>query len=314
MQKKPLVSIIIPVYNVQNYLEDCLNSVLQQTYKNIEIIIVDDGSTDNSPEILRKYNSIYKNILVVFQKKNAGQGRARNIGIEHANGKYILFVDADDFIEQEAINYLIKEIGEKDIDLIRFNAQSFSSGDQEIKRNNYEFSKYLKEEKTYFKSDFKNVYLSFVPSPVLYLFKKKIITKNKITFPENIIHEDEQFSAMIFFYSSNCIYVNKFFYNRRYRSGSTMTESTKTQKQKSFYAYVQIIDYYETFLENKKNSNNEKKFIKYRINSIFYLLEKSNLNSKQKQKLKEIKKNKIYYSVLYKIYVRLLKIKAILTK
>ena len=92
----PVVSIIIPVYNVQDYLSECLDSILNQTYKNIEIVAVDDGSQDKSPEILRSYREEYANIRVVIEEKKQGQAVARNIGIENSKGKDILFVDSED--------------------------------------------------------------------------------------------------------------------------------------------------------------------------------------------------------------------------
>ena len=92
MSKEPLVSIIIPVYNVESYLENCLVSVLNQTYKNIEVICVDDGSSDNSPEILKKYSEKYSNLKIDLQDKNQGQGTARNIGLEKSIGEFILLL------------------------------------------------------------------------------------------------------------------------------------------------------------------------------------------------------------------------------
>ena len=97
---KPIVSILIPVYNVENYLDKCLDSVISQTMNNIEIICVNDGSTDHSGEILEKYQKKDKRIIVV-NKENGGLPSARNAGLEIARGKYIGFVDADDYINSD---------------------------------------------------------------------------------------------------------------------------------------------------------------------------------------------------------------------
>ena len=105
MTEKDLISIVIPVYNVQDYLNKCLDSVLNQTYNNIEIILVDDGSTDKSGEICDKYNE-KDNRIQVIHKQNGGLSDARNVGIKNARGKYITFVDSDDYLELDYIEYL----------------------------------------------------------------------------------------------------------------------------------------------------------------------------------------------------------------
>lgn len=107
------VSIIIPIYNSRKYLSTCINSILEQTYQNIEIIIIDDGSTDNSKKIVEEYIR-ENNLIKYFYKKNGGVSSARNMGIEKATGKYLFFVDSDDMIEKDAINKCMELINEYD--------------------------------------------------------------------------------------------------------------------------------------------------------------------------------------------------------
>ena len=104
------LSIIVPIYNVEKYLPICLDSIINQTFKNWELILVDDASTDNSSEIIRAYASKYNEILPVFLEHNTGVGNARNKGLEIANGRYIGFVDADDWIDQNFYQVLITSI------------------------------------------------------------------------------------------------------------------------------------------------------------------------------------------------------------
>lgn len=111
--KNSLVSIIIPVYNVEKYLDRCIKSVISQSYDNLEIIIVDDGSTDNSSKICDNFTAIDDRIRV-FHKKNGGLGSARNYGFEHSSGNYILFLDSDDYIENDAVEKMIN-LGDYDI-------------------------------------------------------------------------------------------------------------------------------------------------------------------------------------------------------
>ena len=107
MGESKLVSVIIPVYNVERYLKKCIDSILNQTYKNLEIILVDDGSTDCSSKICDEYAKNDTRILVIH-KANGGQSEARNIGISESKGEYIFFVDSDDYIEYNAIETMLE--------------------------------------------------------------------------------------------------------------------------------------------------------------------------------------------------------------
>lgn len=102
----PLVSIIVPVYNVEKYLQQCVDSLVSQTYKNIEILLIDDGSKDNSGQMCNQFSEQYTNVMS-FHKKNSGLGLTRNFGLERINGDYVTFVDSDDYLRQDAIQKLV---------------------------------------------------------------------------------------------------------------------------------------------------------------------------------------------------------------
>ena len=132
-EKKDLISVVIPVYNTEKYLKECIDSVINQSYNNLEIILVDDGSTDNSLEICNKYADMDKRIKVIH-KNNGGLSDARNVGIENANGKYITFVDSDDFIENDMYELLYNDVCENNAeiagcDYYLFNSLSTSKSD-----------------------------------------------------------------------------------------------------------------------------------------------------------------------------------------
>lgn len=110
-----LVSIIVPTFNVEKYLSRCIDSLLKQTYKNIEIIVVDDGSTDKSGEIGDSYVKLYENIFIIH-KQNGGLGSARNCGIEHARGSYLTFVDGDDYLNKDHLSNMIRMINQTEAD------------------------------------------------------------------------------------------------------------------------------------------------------------------------------------------------------
>lgn len=313
INNKPLVSIIIPVFNVENYLEECLNSVLSQTFSRLEVIAVDDGSSDNSPNILKDFSLNFPQLKVFLEKQNKGQSAARNIGIENAKGKYLLFVDSDDYIAKDTVSELVKVMEKRDVDVVRFNATSFSEESQHMAITKYKFDHFLKDNIVYRKPNFKNVYLSYSPSPVLYLVKKSLLNLNNIRFVESIIHEDEWFTTMIFLHANNCAYINQSFYHRRYRAGSTMTISSINHKKHSFKSYITIIRGYQKILEETKLSKEDVFFLKTRINSIFLPLRNFELPKDIKEKeLAKITTDKIYYTQLYKNYTRLLKLTIIL--
>lgn len=286
-----------------------MNSIIEQTYLNIELIAIDDGSKDDSPLILKEYEMKYDNVNILLEGNNKGQAAARNRGISKATGKYILFVDSDDYLNINAVEKLVDIAESQEVELVRFNAKSFSDEGEAILEKEYKFDLFLKEKFIYYKNNFKNVYLSFSPSPVLYLFKKRILEINNISFKEKIIHEDELFSAELFLKANSCSFINEAFYNRRYRKGSTMTERTFKQKKYSFDSYIKIINEYENFREGLKLEKNEKFFIKYRINTLFLLLLNYQFDNEYTNKeIKKIKNNKIHYTKKFKFYIRIVKI------
>ena len=114
------VSVIVPVYNVEKYIRKCLDSLVNQTLENIEIIIVDDGSTDTSKDIIKEYMDKYKNIKY-YQKENGGLGDARNYGLQYATGKYIAFLDSDDYIRVRTYQLMYEKAEKEDSDIVECN-------------------------------------------------------------------------------------------------------------------------------------------------------------------------------------------------
>ena len=129
----PLISVIIPVYNVEKYLRECLDSVINQTYKNLEIICVNDCSTDSSPEILEEYAKKDRRIIIKKNPKNIGLGLTRNEGIKIASGEYIHCLDSDDWLELDAYEILVKYL-DNDVDAVRF---TYTSHDEITEKKEY---------------------------------------------------------------------------------------------------------------------------------------------------------------------------------
>ena len=224
---KPLVSVIIPVYNVENYLRECIDSVLNQTYDNFEIILVDDGSTDSSGKMCGEYAGKNTRITVIH-KKNGGLSSARNAGAEKASGKYIYFLDSDDYIDKETFSALVKNAEDNSSDMVFFSAFSFIDGGGEAKQNYVYKNEYKTDSgRNVFDMLIKNgEFHSAVP---LLFFKNEFIKKNGLSFVDGIYHEDMIFTFEAFMSASRVSNVNEQLYKRRYRSGSIMM-SRKSEK------------------------------------------------------------------------------------
>ncbi|MFQ6752305.1 MAG: glycosyltransferase family 2 protein, partial [Clostridia bacterium] len=130
-KKEPKISVIIPCYNQEKYIKECLNSILNQSFKDFEIIAVDDGSTDNTLNILKSYERIHSNIIVLTQR-NKSAGAARNYGLSRAQGKYLLFMDSDDFLDHEAFAILDNITNTEKADIYFYNFRTFDDQTKEV--------------------------------------------------------------------------------------------------------------------------------------------------------------------------------------
>lgn len=304
---QPLVSIIVPAYNVERYIEECIDSLLNQTYKNIEIIVLDDASTDATLYLLKQYEG---QIQLIENELNQGQGARRNQGIKLAKGDYIYFVDSDDWIESKTIEELVNQAVKTDADLVRFNGKAFSEGEVTLEREGqYNFSHQLEHQKVYRGDDLleKNR-RSFSASPCLYLIKKSVIDQHNLYFLEGVLHEDEYFTIRLFCAVESMTYINKPYYNRRYRVASTMTEQSNLHKLKSFESYLKIFKALEKDYQRPELKPAQKQFIKRQLLSVYNGLQQADIHPVNKRKLKELKsvtfKDKVFL-VLAKIKQRM---------
>lgn len=237
-----LISVIVPVYMVQDYLPACIESIINQTYKNIEIILIDDGSKDESGKICDYYKNKDSRIQVVH-KENNGLSVARNIGINEANGNYILFVDSDDTIKPQMIEFLYKPIkdGLADISVCKFKRVT---GNENSLYKMYDYCKPVlisnHEERTdYFfgedtRLDFTVVWNKLYP---ISYFKN-------VRFPIGKIHEDEFVSYKLLEKASKVAYFNIPLYNYVIRNNSITGTSFKKENIDLFEAYSERIEHY----------------------------------------------------------------------
>ena len=217
MKQEKLVSIIIPVYNVEKYIRKCLESVINQTYKNIEIIIVNDGSRDNSRKIIEEY--LLDKRIEIIDKINEGQSSARNLGLKEAKGTYIYFLDSDDYIDKNTIEYLVNEMEQSKLDcLIHGILKESEKQIKEIKVINSNIEKLLTG-REYLNLAFDNNI--FRPEVWNKFYKKEIILKNNIKFIEGKKYEDFLFSLLYILKCSRVKIIQNPFYHYLQREGST---------------------------------------------------------------------------------------------
>lgn len=236
------VSIIIPVYNVALYLEDCIESILQQNFQNYEIICINDSSTDGSGVILQRYASKYSYIKVITHEQNQGLSVARNTGLKYASGKYVWFVDSDDMIIPDALNELYYIAEKENIDIIYFDMLRTGEGE------------YRKEPKIYTcLSEDINVYsgremfCQFIDNNQLkfqvcrQFIRRGFLKEYHIEFYKGILHEDELFSFRCAMNVKRTLNVNEEYYIYRQRNGSIMHNMDHRRGESLFVVLVQIM-------------------------------------------------------------------------
>lgn len=270
------VSVIIPVYNVENYLRKCLNSLVNQTLKDIEIIVVNDGTTDNSQEIIDEYVKKYPKKVVSVIQENGGQGTARNTGLLHAKGEYIGYVDSDDYVEENMYEELYKKAKEEDSDIV-------ICGNNVVKEN-YDFLS---------KEEVDKEFLLGKMAVWNKIYKKNIIVDNKIQFRSKVWYEDLDFTMKVYFSSKKISYVDKPLYNYLLREGSTMNNNNIKRNLELIEAFDSLIDY----CKDKKIYNKAKDEIEFLCiyhMYIFAITRVLNTNNNYKAKIAIINKFRDY--------------------
>lgn len=234
-----LVSVIVPVYNVEKYLEECLNSIVTQNYAHLEIILVDDGSTDSSSHICDKFAK-KDNRIEVIHKKNGGLSDARNIGLKRAKGEYILFVDSDDVISNNMILELYNSIIQENADISVCSFDHFKN--TLPNRNQKNDHIYVSESgpqsvASIYDNTLKNA--SFVAWNKLY--KRKLFTKYKILYPYGKINEDTFVTYKVLYYAKKVVFINQNLYHYRDRKGSITNQPFSLKNFDAFEAKKECI-------------------------------------------------------------------------
>ena len=232
---RPIVSVILPVYNVEKYLEQCLDSIINQSLKEIEIICVDDGSTDSSLEILKRYEKADARIKVISQK-NGGAGAARNTGMEVAEGEYYSFLDSDDFFEPDMLEAAWHEITLRNADFVVFRSDQYYEETDEFKQVNWTLRE--KEIPPYFPITHRNltgnIFKTFVGWAWDKLYKAEFVKKHHLRFQEQRTSNDMLFVFSALVLAERMAIVDKVLAHQR-RNTPTSLSNTREKSWDCFY-------------------------------------------------------------------------------
>ncbi len=247
----PKVSIIIPVYNVQDYLRECLDSVANQTVREIEIICVNDGSTDGSGTILDEYAAKDSRFVVVHQE-NAGQSVARNRGLDLARGEFVSFLDSDDYFERDMLEKALPILENPEIDIVMFFFQTFGENIEIPKDHTLSCTKLVYSEM------WEKLYVVFKMTGVVWnqVYRREFLEKHKIRFLVGCLFEDTHFSAKSAYYCRNIEILPEILYHYRIGSGYT-TDSRRNA------SLCRMPEMYKYLLEDFRCSGLEAEIIEY---------------------------------------------------
>ena len=236
------ISIIVPVYNVENELARCIDSLVNQTYKDIEIILVDDGSTDNSSVICDNYESKYSNIKVIH-KKNGGLSSARNCGISHSSGMYLLFVDSDDYINERACEKFAQALNDDKVDIVVGEARKKEKNRITLYQHNS-----FEEDKIYSSKQYINLAIKnneFYAPVCFNIYRKEFLLENNLFFKEGILHEDMEYLPRVFLSAKKIKKISYIFYEYIIREKSITNNKNYTKNIKDIFDIYS--DWYEMF-------------------------------------------------------------------
>lgn len=293
-------SFIMPVYNTEKYLRKCLDSLVFQTFKDFEIIIINDGSTDNSKKIISWYEKKHDNIKVINQK-NMGLSMARNNGVKKAAGSYLIFIDSDDYVETKLLQEIDSKINNSDV--LRF--QIITEDENGENKQNYE------------EQEFDNVdgynafkYLStynFVETAWSYIFKKSYYISNNFSFKKGVYHEDFGLIPYIIYKAKNVKSINYLGYHYVKRNGSIMNNSDYNKTVKKAF---DMLEQYKTLRlyskANNKVNNYDDYYLSY-ISNCVIVKARELKNKERKRYVRELKKMNVFNGVLVNTTIRKLK-------
>jgi glycosyltransferase involved in cell wall biosynthesis len=290
-------SFIVPVYNTEKYLKKCLDSLVNQTYKDFEIIVVNDGSTDKSSNIISKYQKKYKNIIVI-DKENEGLSMARNRGVQKSSGKYIIFVDSDDYVS----NKLLEEVDKKidDSDILRF---QIATEDEEYTKINEYHEEGFESMCGYDAFKYLSSY-HFVEPAWCYVIRKNYYIENKFSFKKGVNHEDFGLIPYVIYKARKVKSIDFIGYYYIQRNGSIMNNNDYKKTVKKAFDMIEQYKTMRLFAKNINRKNNlDDYFLSYISNSVIVKARELKKDEK-KVYINELKKLNVFDGVLVNTRIR----------
>ena len=287
-----LISVIVPIYNVEEYLDECIESICNQTYDNLEIIMIDDGSTDRSGNIADKWAKLDKRCNI-YHKKNEGISVARNCGIEKAKGKFLIFVDSDDLIEKNMIERLHQEIKKENVDIVCCGIKSRKNSKNEecyfeLEDRIFTFEEYLSE--MYFHKTMQDETNIVIPFTVAWNKIYRATLFNNIRYPQGKIHEDSYIIHHLVYEAKKIKWINEPLYIYRERGGSIMQDKYSPKRMDDFYALIDRVEFIQDKIDNCSLKN---KIVAECLGvgrRHWCKIKRDTLWEEEKEKLKEIRK------------------------
>ncbi|AJD04379.1 glycosyltransferase family 2 protein [Campylobacter lari] len=289
----PLVSIVVPIYNVEKYLRQCLDSISIQSYSNLEIILVNDGSTDSSLDIANEYACKDSRVKIINQK-NKGAGYSRNVGLKCSSGTYIMFFDSDDYMEEYAINLMIKKATEMEAEIVIAKSNDYYNDTKETKKLKSIDDNFITKPVFSAEDNCKYIFNFCTAWAWDKLYKKSFLTQNNIFFQNLSVSNDMFFTLYSLSLAKNiCIIDDYMFYHRRnvYSSLSNSRDKTPLECFKAIYKLRDVL------MEKKEYDKFEQSFINYIIK---YLIWHSN-SLKNESKILVLLYTKIYIFKMFHI-------------
>lgn len=282
MKKKPKVSIIIPLYNTEKYIEECLKSILKQSLPDLEIIIIDDGSTDRSVDIVKEFIK-FDIRFSLFIQNNHGAWHARNKGISLAKGEYVMFLDCDDWLNEKAVEYMYEKAISYDADIVTGNVICYNNMD-----NIYPFRPLFRcKEKFMAGCDFFTEAINqncFVVMLYNYMYKSKYLKMNNFQFYPTT-HEDEIWTPQVLILAERIVITNIYHYFYRQRQGSiTHIHRDKSKNKELLYITKSLLSFSDNIPANK-NFDLAKDALLLRLYQLYHYI--LSLDSTHIQELKE---------------------------
>jgi len=264
---KDIISVIVPVYNVEKYLDRCLKSIISQTYTNLEIICVNDGSTDKSLSILEKYEKTDKRIKII-SKPNGGLSSARNTGLKYATGSYVSFIDSDDEIKANTYERVMS-VFSKDIDVVFFGTEVRYEAHEELAKSDAGYYSIKFSGKCKITDD---ILLSSDCSAWNKVYRREKLSASMVTFPEGMYYEDFPFYWNIMSILKNIYFLNERLYIY-YRRGSSIMSGTFEKKDNTAIKHIFVLDtIYDYWIKNNIMQSRELVFEKLCLNCFWFAM------------------------------------------